>query len=487
VARRYHRFGKIAATAAEGGGGEDVVNSPRIGVIGAGYVGLTTAVVLAGFGFPVLVTEKNPERLRVLQSGRTPIYEPGLDDLFTEALQSGTLRFTGRLEEVVTASDVVFIAVGTPSDTDGSADLAAVLGVADAIAGALSHRTVIVMKSTVPIGTCDAVSDRIARVLETRAAQKGGSRVPPHEGVDELFTVVSCPEFLREGKAVLDLVHPHRIVIGTDSAYALELLRDLFRPIDAPTLVTDRRSAEAIKYASNAFLATKIGFINEMANLCEATGADIVSVANGMGLDDRIGDKFLQAGVGYGGSCFPKDTRALLRIAQDVGYDFAILRATIDVNERQKLRVVHILEEMLGDLKGRRVALLGLAFKPETDDTREAPSIVVAQALLQKGACVTGYDPKAAEQFAAEVPEVVLASTPEEALRGADACALLTEWQAFTELDLSALRKWMKGDVLIDGRNALDAQAAQRAGFRYRGIGRPMATNRNEGEESCCQ
>jgi UDPglucose 6-dehydrogenase len=464
-----------------------MADGPRVGVIGAGYVGLTTAVVLAGFGFPVLVAEKNPAKLQTLQSGRTTIYEPGLDDLFTEALRLGTLRFTGLLEEAVAASDVVFIAVGTPSDTDGSADLAAVVEVAAAIAEALSHQTVIVMKSTVPIGTCDAVSERIARALKARAAKWGAGGLPPHTDVGDLFTVVSCPEFLREGKAVLDLVHPHRIVIGTDSDYALEVLRKLFQSIDAPTLVTDRKSAEAIKYASNAFLATKIGFINEMANLCEVTGADIVSVAQGMGLDDRIGDKFLQAGVGYGGSCFPKDTRALLRIAQDVGYDFAILRATIDVNERQKLRVVRILEEMLGDLKGRRIALLGLAFKPETDDTREAPSIVVARALLQKGARVSGYDPKAGQQFAAEVPEVVPVSTPEEALRGADACALLTEWPAFAELDLAAMRKWTKGDVLIDGRNALDARAARRAGFRYRGIGRPTAVNGDEGEEPCCQ
>ena len=445
-----------------------MADSPRVGVIGAGYVGLTTAVVLAGFGFPVVAVENNPRKLRALQAGKSPLYEPGLDDLLEEVLRNGSLHFTDRIEEALSSSDVVFIAVGTPSDSDGSADLSAVLQVSDSIAAALARRTVIVMKSTVPIGTCDVVSDRIAEGLRKRGLLRRG----PAKAAEELFVVASCPEFLREGKAVQDLVHPHRIVIGTDSALALDLLRKLFRPIDAPILVTDRRSAEAIKYASNAFLATKISFVNEMANVCEATGADIVSVAKGMGLDDRIGEKFLQAGVGYGGSCFPKDTRALLRIADDAGYDFAILRAVIEANERQKRRVAAILEEMLGKLAGARIALLGLAFKPETDDIRDAPSLAVAQALLEKGATVVGCDPKAGPQFSMAIPQVVIAQSAHDALLDADACVLLTEWQAFAELDLQAVRGWMKGDVLVDGRNIYDPAAAMRAGFRYRGIGR---------------
>jgi len=343
------------------------------------------------------------------------------------------------------------------------------------IAQTLSHYRVIVVKSTVPVGTTDAISDRIATGLRGREQEISQEAVVIDGGGESLFDVVSCPEFLREGKALMDLVHPHRIVVGTTSDRAEKLLRELFAPIDAPLLVTDPRSAEMIKYASNAFLAAKISFINEIANLCEYVEADVSAVAQGMGLDDRIGPKFLQAGVGFGGSCFPKDTRALLRTAEQLGYDFTILRAVIEVNERQRLRVIEKLEELLGALRGRRIALLGLAFKPETDDIREAPSLTVARCLLERGAEVVGYDPQAATRFAEAVPEVKIATEIREALEGANALVLLTECKEFAELDLAEVRGWMRTPVIVDGRNIFDPLHALDAGFHYRGFGRPVA------------
>lgn len=448
----------------------------NICVIGAGYVGLTTGAVLADFGHHVICVEVEPNKLAILRQGRTPIHEPGLDDLVRQTTRSGHLAFTDELAEGVAVSEVVFIAVGTPSRADGSADLSAVWQVTDQIAQTLSHYTVIVVKSTVPVGITDAISDRIATGLRGREQEIPREDVVTDGGVESIFDVVSCPEFLREGKALMDLVHPHRIVVGSTSDRAEKLLRKLFAPIDAPLLVTDPRSAEMIKYASNAFLAAKISFINEIANLCEHVEADVSAVAQGMGLDDRIGPKFLQAGVGFGGSCFPKDTRALLRTAEQLGYDFAILRAVIEVNERQRLRVIEKLEELLGSqsLRGRRIALLGLAFKPETDDIREAPSLAVARCLLRRGAEVVGYDPQAATRFAEVVPGVKIATEIREALEGADALVLLTECKEFAELDLAEVRGWMRTPVIVDGRNVFDPLHALDAGFHYRGFGRPV-------------
>lgn len=447
----------------------------RITVIGAGYVGLTTGAVLADFGHHVICVEVESNKLDILRQGRTPIHEPGLDDLVRQTTRSGHLSFTDELAEGLAVSEVVFIAVGTPSRSDGSADLSAVWQVTGLIAQTLSHYRVIVVKSTVPVGTTDAISDRIATGLRGREQEISQEAVVIDGGGESLFDVVSCPEFLREGKALMDLVHPHRIVVGTTSDRAEKLLRELFAPIDAPLLVTDPRSAEMIKYASNAFLAAKISFINEIANLCEYVEADVSAVAQGMGLDDRIGPKFLQAGVGFGGSCFPKDTRALLRTAEQLGYDFTILRAVIEVNERQRLRVIEKLEELLGALRGRRIALLGLAFKPETDDIREAPSLTVARCLLERGAEVVGYDPQAATRFAEAVPEVKIATEIREALEGANALVLLTECKEFAELDLAEVRGWMRTPVIVDGRNIFDPLHALDAGFHYRGFGRPVA------------
>jgi len=466
-------------------------NPLNICVIGAGYVGLTTGTVLASFGHSVTVVEKDAAKLDVLAAGKVPIFEPGLEELMAEDLENESLRFSSDLAAALEEADAVFVAVGTPSSPDGSADLRAVDVVSDEIARLLRRPIVLVIKSTVPIGTSDAVADRIHEALGRRSDELAALGVLPASGrVEELCEVVFCPEFLREGKALLDLVHPHRIVIGTGSTKALDLLKDLFASIDAPILVTDRRSAEAIKYASNAFLATKISFVNEMANLCEVTGADIIDVATGMGMDERIGDKFLQAGVGYGGSCFPKDTKALLHIADTAGYKFSILEAVVDVNERQKRRVIAILRNMIGDLAGTKIALLGLAFKPETDDIREAPSIVVAKELLHEGADVIGYDPQAAQNLANEVPGIVIAGSAEEAIEGADAIVLLTEWEEFLQLDPVTIRSRMRGDLLIDGRNVLDPERLIQAGLRYHGIGRRIGDlgdvrDPGEGCESC--
>jgi len=444
-------------------------------VVGAGYVGLTLAAVLADFGHNVICVEIDPEKLKVLYEGRPPFFEPGLDELVTKGIQDGKLSFTNCLAEALIQSQVVFIAVGTPPRDDGAADLSAVWEVSDQIGKLIDHYTVIVIKSTVPVGTADAVSARIAALLRRRERELRSKRaLSEGEKVENLFCVVSCPEFLREGKALLDLVHPHRIVIGADDERAVSMLRSLFAPIDAPLVVTDRRSAEMIKYASNAFLATKISFINEIANLCEYLGADVKSVAKGMGLDERIGPKFLEAGVGFGGSCFPKDTQALLWMADQAGYDFAILRSVIEVNRRQRLRVIEKLESELGPLRGRRIALLGLAFKPGTDDIREAPSLTVARELLTRGAVVLGYDPKAGQRFKAQMPRVKVVSKLREAIGGADALVILTEWEEFTTIDLAEVRRLMRSPVIIDGRNVLDPELAMALGFRYTGFGRPV-------------
>jgi len=444
-------------------------------VVGAGYVGLTLAAMLADFGNRVICVEVDLKKLEVLSRGRPPFYEPGLEELLTKTLREGNLRFTNRLAEAVALSEVVFIAVGTPSKDDGAADLTAVWKVVEQLGQLIDHYTVVVVKSTVPVGTSDAISAAIAAALRRREQELRNKGVlAGNKGIESLFSVVSCPEFLREGKALLDLVHPQRIVIGTVDEVPVKILMDLFSPIDAPFLVVDRRSAEMIKYASNAFLATKISFINEIANLCEQLDADVKSVAKGMGLDERIGPKFLEAGVGFGGSCFPKDTQALLWMAEKAGYDFAILRSVIEVNQRQRLRVIEKLESVLGSLCGRQIALLGLAFKPGTDDIREAPSLTVAKELLTRGAVVCAYDPQAGQRFKAQMPRVNVVSNPREAIRGADALVILTEWEEFTALDLAEVRRLMRTPVIIDGRNVLDPELATALGFRYIGFGRPV-------------
>jgi UDPglucose 6-dehydrogenase len=430
-----------------------------IAVIGTGYVGLVTAAGFAELGSEVWCVDIDAAKVERLRSGEVPIYEPGLRELVQR--HTGRLHFSTELREALEHTRLLFVAVGTPPTYSGDADLSAVHAVVDAIPASEHHA--LVMKSTVPCGTGAA----IRRVFGEQG--KGGLRY------------VSCPEFLKEGSAVRDFLHPDRVVVGDVGDWAGDAVVELYRPLlDAEhggggpgALVrTDIASAEMVKLASNAFLATKISFINEIANVCEETGADVVEVARGMGLDERIGPKFLQAGIGFGGSCFPKDVDALKQLAGNSGYHFQLLTAVIEVNELQKRRVIGKLQKHLGSLVGRRVALLGLAFKPNTDDMREASSLVLAARLNADGAAVSAYDPIAEEEARRLIGGVELADCAIDAVRGADAMVLVTEWAQCTDLDWAEVAEAMRGNLVIDGRNALDSAAVRAAGLLYEGVGR---------------
>ncbi len=421
-----------------------------IAVIGTGYVGLVTAAGFAELGSEVWCVDIDAEKIERLRRGEVPIYEPGLAELLERNAER--LHFSTELAGALDHARLLFVAVGTPPTYSGDADLSAVHAVVDAIPA--SDRHALVMKSTVPCGTGAALQ----RVLRER-------------GRDGL-QYVSCPEFLKEGSAVKDFLHPDRVVVGDGGGWAGDAVVELYAPLQAPLVRTDVASAEMVKLASNAFLATKISFINEIANVCEETGADVVEVARGMGLDDRIGSKFLQAGIGFGGSCFPKDVDALKQLAGNSGYHFQLLNAVIQVNDLQKRRVIGKLQRHLGPLAGRRVALLGLAFKPNTDDMREASSLVLAARLQADGAQIAAYDPVAEEQARALMSGIEFAGDPIAALRGADATVLVTEWPQFLELDWDEVAGAMSGTLIVDGRNALDAAAVRAAGLVYEGIGR---------------
>jgi UDPglucose 6-dehydrogenase len=457
----------------------------RVGVVGAGYVGLATGACLAHLGHRVTCVEKDEERIMGLKAGRVPIYEPGLERLVCRCLQGKRLSFAGSdaLGRLVRDADVIFIAVETPQGEDGSADLSNIAQVALGIGQALSettreHPLVVVNKSTVPVGSGDYVSTLI----------REGMREPGGEGAAP-FLVVSSPEFLREGSALYDSLFPDRIVVGADSREAMDTLRALYEPIieqsfptevdprpkvAVPFVTTDLASAEMIKYASNAFLATKISFINEISNLCEFVGADVGNVAHGIGLDGRIGPRFLNAGIGWGGSCFPKDVAALRSIAREYdGYEPVLLDATVAVNERQRKRVISKLQRDLHTLKGKRIALLGLSFKPNTDDLRGAPSLEIARLLDSLGSRVVGYDPVAGKAAAERLPSLKVVFDPYEALKGAHAAVLVTAWEEFRTLDLKRAADLMEEPkVLVDGRNALDPAATLEAGLSYRCFGR---------------
>jgi UDPglucose 6-dehydrogenase len=452
----------------------------NVGVVGAGYVGLVTGACLAHVGHRVVCVDKDEGRVSELNEGRVPIYEPGLEEMIARARKR--LSFSTELPEVVRDSDVVFVAVNTPLGEDGSADLSSVASVARAVGRALAESPgrekplVVVNKSTVPTGSGDYVS-----MLVREGAEEVG------DGAVE-YRVVSNPEFLREGSAVYDSLFPDRIVLGADKRDALDTMRALYEPIieqtfptqldprprDAvPFLTTDLASAEMIKYAANAFLATKISFINEIAGICELVGADVTNVANGIGLDGRIGSRFLSAGIGWGGSCFPKDVAALRAIAREYGHEPALLDATVTVNERQRKQVIAKLQRDLRTLKGKRVALLGLAFKPNTDDLREAPSLEIARLLHALGSRVVGYDPVAGKGAARLSPELKVVFDPYEALRGAHAAVVVTEWEEVRALDLEEAAALMEAPrLLVDGRNVIDPEAAVSAGLLYRGFGR---------------
>ena len=450
----------------------------HVGIIGAGYVGLATGACLAHIGHRIALVDVDERRVEGLRRGEIPIYEPGLAELVSKG--AGRLRFFTELEPVVREADVIFIAVGTPQEEDGSADLsnvaAAARGVGRALAGRRRQRPLVVVnKSTVPMGSGDYVSMLIRDGMGEGAGGEG-------------FRVASNPEFLREGSAVYDSLFPDRIVVGTDSKEALDTLRSLYRPIieqsfpteldprpkvAVPFVTTDPASAEMIKYASNAFLAMKISFINEISNLCELVGADVAGVAAGIGLDERIGPRFLNAGIGWGGSCFPKDVAALRAVAAEYEYDARMLSAAVEVNERQRRRVISKLQHDLHTLKGKRVALLGLTFKPNTDDLREAPSLEIARALDASGARVVGYDPVAGKAAARLLPDLKVVFDPYESLEETHAAVVVTEWEEIRTLDLTRVASLMEEPkLLVDGRNALDPRAAKQAGLLYKGFGR---------------
>jgi UDPglucose 6-dehydrogenase len=421
-----------------------------VGVIGTGYVGLVTAAGFASLGSEVYCVDTDAAKIDRLLAGEVPIYEPGLRELIEQ--HRSRLRFSTQLSDAVQHARLLFVAVGTPPTASGDADLTAVHQVVDAMPASEHHA--LVMKSTVPCGT----GATIQRVLRERG--RDGLRY------------VSCPEFLKEGSAVGDFLHPDRVVVGDDGDWAGDAVVGLYEPLQAPLVRTDVASAEMIKLAANAFLATKISFINEIANVCEQLGADVVEVAQGMGLDSRIGPKFLQAGIGYGGSCFTKDVSALKLLAGNSGYHFQLLSSVIEVNELQKRRVVSKLQRHLGELAGRRIALLGLAFKPNTDDMRGASSLVLAARLQAEGAHVRAYDPVAEQEARKLMPDLDYADSAEDVLQDTDAAILVTEWPQFLQVDWRDVATRMRGDLVIDGRNALDAQAVRQAGLTYEGMGR---------------
>ena len=437
----------------------------KIAMVGSGYVGLVSGACFADFGHDVVCIDKDATKIERLHAGVMPIYEPGLAELVGTNVKAGRLTFSTDLAASIEGAAAIFIAVGTPSRRgDGHADLSFVYAVAEEVAANLKTPAVIVTKSTVPVGTGDEV-ERIIR--------ESGTKVQ--------FGVVSNPEFLREGAAIGDFKRPDRIVIGADSDWAQGVMREVYRPLflnKAPILFTSRRSSELIKYAANAFLATKITFINEIADLCEKAGGDVQDVARGIGLDNRIGGKFLHAGPGYGGSCFPKDTLALLKTAEDFASPLRIVEAVASVNESRKRamgrKVIDALIGQSGDdvVRGKMVALLGLTFKPQTDDMRDAPSLAIAQALIDAGVEVAAYDPEGMELAAGMMPHVTMTKGPYEAIDGADAIVLVTEWDAFRALDLDRVKRIARAPVLVDLRNVYDPAEMRAAGFTYTSVGR---------------
>jgi UDPglucose 6-dehydrogenase len=431
----------------------------NIAIIGMGYVGVSTAVSFATWGHHVIGVDIDADKINSLQAGIPPFYEDGLDHQLQQFRHTGNLAFTTDLNEAIDQSRILFITVGTPSDAEGAADLSAVRGVARQIGGLMRAYTVVVVKSTVPVGTTDEVNSIIRAELAKR-----GLQIP--------FDVAANPEFLREGRALIDALRPDRIVVGCQSPRALSWIHRLYERVESPLLCTTPRNAEMIKYASNAFLATKISFINEVARLCDQVGADIVDVARGMGMDSRIGREFLQAGIGYGGSCFPKDVRALIHLAHDYDLEMSILEKVQEVNDTQVSWFISKVQEKLANLRGKRIALLGLTFKPHTDDLREAPSLRVIPELLQRGATVCAYDPKGMEGVCSLHPAVHGNNSPLSAVQGADAIVLLTEWPEILGMDWGQARELCKGTLLFDARNALDPKRMEELGFDYVGIGR---------------
>lgn len=462
----------------------------RVCVIGTGYVGLVTGVCLAHIGHHVICVDNNEEKVKLMKAGHSPIFEPGLSEIMQSSSQSGKLEFTTDLGSGVTHGEILFIAVGTPPLPTGESDTRYVEAVARGIGEHLDGGyKVIVNKSTVPIGSGDWVKMIVqSGVLNRQQALVGAGSITSEQATGDrqaLFDVVSNPEFLREGSAVYDTFNPDRIVLGGNNPKAIAMMQELYAPIidrsfatdpnlrAVPVLITDLSSAEMIKYAANAFLATKISFINEVANICDRVGADVTEVAKGIGLDSRIGNKFLQAGIGWGGSCFPKDVSALVHTAEDYGYEAQLLKAAVSVNQRQRLILVEKLQQVLKILKGKTVGLLGLTFKPDTDDMRDAPALNLIEHLNRLGTTVKAYDPIVSQSGLRDGIAGVLVETDAERLAdGCDALVLVTDWSQFRTFDYAKMASLMNNPVLIDGRNFLDREALIKAGFRYVGVGR---------------
>lgn len=443
------------------------MNSTTIGVIGTGYVGLVSGLCFADFGYKVIGMDSDKEKINLLKSGKLPIYEPGLNEIFDRVTELGKIEFTDDIKYVVENSEVLFICVGTPPEDDGSADLKYVFSVALSIGMYLNGYKVIVDKSTVPVGTSRKVCKIIKEKLEKR-------------GIDLHFDVVSNPEFLREGKALYDFTHPDRVVVGSDSEEAIEIMKKIYRPLkvnEVPFVITNPETAEIIKYASNAFLATKISFINEIANLCEELGADVHQIAKAMGMDGRISPKFLHPGPGYGGSCFPKDTRAIVNTANKLGISMKVINAAIEANEYQKHRMVSKIKRRMGEnLTGKTIAILGLSFKAETDDTRESPALVIIPELIESGAIIKAYDPKGIDEMRWRLkdlsPHIIYSENEYDACKNADAVVILTEWSQFRRLDLKTLSKYMCEKNFFDFRNLYNRREVEDTGFYYEGVGR---------------
>ncbi|MEK5058186.1 UDP-glucose 6-dehydrogenase [Paenibacillus sp. FSL H7-0326] len=433
----------------------------NITVIGTGYVGLVSGVCFSDIGNHVICVDNNPAKVEMLERGEVPIYEPGLKELIDKNKAAGRLSFTFDTQTAVQASDLIILAVGTPSLPNGEANLQYIEQAAREVALAMNGRKIVATKSTVPVGT----NERIKHII---------SEYSQHP-----FSIASLPEFLREGTAIWDTMNPDRIVIGSENQETADTLSALHAPLTDNIIITDIRSAEMIKYASNAFLATKISFINEIANICEKVGADVTRVAEGMGYDRRIGSSFLKAGIGYGGSCFPKDTQALIQIAGNVDYEFKLLKSVVEVNKDQRFNIIHKLQLALGSLTGKRIGIWGLAFKPNTDDIRDAPAIEIIQELVRAGASVYAYDPVATENFRREVnnDSIYWCDDAQSAAKDSDALCLLTEWQEFGEVNLTELARSMNQPILIDGRNVYDPAKVKESSFIYYSVGRPNADN----------
>lgn len=429
----------------------------NIAIIGSGYVGLVTGACFAELGNKVICVDCDTKKINNLKQGKVPIYEPGLEELVKHNLKNKRLKFTTNIKEaVIKPNEVIFIAVGTPILENKEADLSGIENVARAIALNMDGYRLIVEKSTVPVETCAWIKKTIAAYVKKK-----------HK-----FDVISNPEFLREGSAINDFTHPDRIVVGAESARAKQMIKNLYQPLNRPILITNIKSAELIKYASNAFLATKISFINAISRICELVGADVKEVACGMGLDNRIGRYFLHAGIGYGGSCFPKDLESFIAISEKLGYDFKILKGVRNTNEEQKKFVLQKIKDALRIVKGKTIAVLGLAFKPNTDDLRNAPSIGLINALMQEGAKIKVYDPKAIDKARLILKGVVFSKNAYQAAKDADCLVVVTEWNEFKELDFLKIRKLLKKPLIIDGRNIYEPEKMRRLGFQYIGVGR---------------